>query len=148
MTSTASTTSVASMTSTASFHQKTFNLNKSIYIWWFFTYYYFKKAPKSQNKWKIIKEQEVLSNWILEGVQHQKKIKTDEFSIKVPISLRRRTKNICKNPNQYSQQSQITYYSLRWDTLYIRPTYFHCLRRLSWSSTTLGTLMYVFAIQF
>ena len=72
MTPTASATSVASMTSTASFHQKTFNLKKNIYFWWFVTFYYLKKAPKSQNNSKFIKEQEVLSNWTIEGAQHQK----------------------------------------------------------------------------
>ena len=56
MTSTASTTSVASMTSTASFHKKTFNLKKNIYFWWFVTFYYLKKAPKSQNNPNFIKE--------------------------------------------------------------------------------------------
>ena len=60
------------MTSTASFHQKTFNLKKNIYFWWFVTFYYLKKAPKSQNNSKFIKEQEVLSNWTIEGAQHQK----------------------------------------------------------------------------
>ena len=54
MTSTASTTSVASMTSTASFHQKTFNLKKNIYFWWFVIFYYLKKAPKSQNNSKLL----------------------------------------------------------------------------------------------
>ena len=72
MTSTASTTSVASMTSTASFHQKPFNLQKNIYFWWFVTFHYLKKNPKRQNNSKFIKEQEVLSNWTIEGVQHQK----------------------------------------------------------------------------
>jgi hypothetical protein len=62
MTSTASTTSVASITSTASFHQKTFNLMKKKYFLWFVISYYLKKAPKSQNNSKFIKEQEVLSN--------------------------------------------------------------------------------------
>ena len=83
MTSTASTTSVASMTSTASFHQKTFNLKKNIYFWWFVAFYYLKKAPKSQNNSNFIKEQEVLSNWTIGGAQHQK-IKTDELGINGP----------------------------------------------------------------
>ena len=60
------------MTSTASFHQKTFNLKENIYIWWFVTSYYLKKAPKSQKKSKFSKEQEVLSNWTIEGAQRQK----------------------------------------------------------------------------
>ena len=60
------------MTSTASFHQKIINLEKNIYFWWFVTSYYLKKAPKSQNNSKFIKEQEVLSNFTIEGVQHQK----------------------------------------------------------------------------
>jgi hypothetical protein len=72
MTSTASTISVASMTSTASFHQKTFNLKKNIYFWWFGIFYYLKKAPKSQNNSKFIKEQEILTNWTIDGAQHQK----------------------------------------------------------------------------
>ena len=72
MTSTASTTSVDSMTSTALFHQKAFDLKKNIYFWWFVTFYCLKKTPKSQNNSKFIKEQEVLSNWTIEGAQHQK----------------------------------------------------------------------------
>ena len=72
MTSTASTTSVASMTSTASFHEKTFNLKKNMYFWWFVIFYYLKKAPKSQKNSKFTKEQEKFTNWTLEGAQHQK----------------------------------------------------------------------------
>ena len=60
------------MTSTASFYQKTFNLKKNIYFWWFVTFYYLKKAPKSQSNSKFIKKQEMLSNWNLEGAQHKK----------------------------------------------------------------------------
>jgi hypothetical protein len=58
MTSTASTTSVAVMTSTVSFLQ-TFNLKKNIYFWWFVTFYYLKKAHKSQKYQKFIKKQEI-----------------------------------------------------------------------------------------
>ena len=83
MTSTASTTSVASMTFT--FHQKTFDLQENIYFWWFVIFYHLKKAPKSKNSSKFIKEQEILTNWTIDGAQHQK-IKTDEFGIKVPFS--------------------------------------------------------------
>ena len=72
MTSTASTTSVASMTSTASFHEKTFNLKKNMYFWWFVIFYFLKKAPKSQNNSKFIKEQDILTNWTIDGAQHQK----------------------------------------------------------------------------
>ena len=72
MTSTASTTSVVSMTPTASFHQKIFNLKKNIYFRWFVILYYLKKAPKSQNNSNFIKEQRVLTNWTIEGTQHQK----------------------------------------------------------------------------
>ena len=36
------------------------------------TFYYVKEAPKSQKKSKNIKEQELLTNWTLEGAQHQK----------------------------------------------------------------------------
>ena len=39
VTSTVSMASVASMTFTASFHQKTFNLKKNIYFWWLVTFY-------------------------------------------------------------------------------------------------------------
>ena len=60
------------MASTASFHQKTFNLKKYIYYRRFVTFYYLKKAPKLQNKSKFIKEQDVLTNWTIEGAQHQK----------------------------------------------------------------------------
>jgi hypothetical protein len=62
MTSTASTTSVASMTSTASFHEKTFNLKKNMYFRWFVIFYFLKKAPKSQNISKFIKEHYILTN--------------------------------------------------------------------------------------
>ena len=47
-----------------------------------------------------------------------KKIKTDEFSIKVPFSWTHRTQNISKNQNLYPQKSQITLFTLPWDTLY------------------------------
>ena len=67
-----STALVASRTSTALFHQKTFDLKKNIYFSWFVAFYYLKKAPKSQNNAKVIKEQEVLRNWTIEGAQHQK----------------------------------------------------------------------------
>ena len=59
------------MTSTASFHQKTFDLKKNVFFWWFVTFYYLKKAPKSQNKSTFIKEQEVLSKCIIEGTQQK-----------------------------------------------------------------------------
>ena len=72
MTSTASTTSVASMTSTASFHQKTFNLKKNVYFGWLVAIYYLKKALKSQNNSNFIEEQEVLSNRTIGGAQHLK----------------------------------------------------------------------------
>ena len=57
-----------------------------------------KKAPKSQNKSKCIKEQEVLSKYT-KRAHNIKKIKTDEFSIKVSISQKGRTKNMSKNQN-------------------------------------------------
>ena len=62
---------VASMTSTASFHQKTFNLMKNTYFGWFVIFYYLKKAPKSQNNSKFIKEQEILTNWTIDGREMQ-----------------------------------------------------------------------------
>ena len=80
MTSTASTTSVASMTSTALFHQKTFNSKKSVYFWWLVVIYYLKKALKSQDNLNFIEEQEVLSNPTIGGTPHQKN-KTDELGI-------------------------------------------------------------------
>ena len=43
--------------------------------------------------------------------------------INVPVSWTL-TKNISKNQNLYPQQSQITYCSLRWDTLYLRVLFF------------------------
>ena len=116
MTSTASTTSVASMTSKASFHQKTFNLKKNVYFLWFATFYYLKKESKSQKISKFIKEQEYLTNWTIDGAQHQKN-KTDAFGIKLPFSWTRRIQNISKNQNLYPHQSRITLYSLQWDTL-------------------------------
>ena len=42
-----------------------------------------------------------------------KKIKTDEFSIKVPFSQTCRTLNISKNQNLYPQQSRITLFTLQ-----------------------------------
>jgi hypothetical protein len=72
MTSTASTTSVASMTFTTSFHQKTFNFKKNVYFWWLVAIHYLKKALKSQNNSNFIEEQEVLSNPTIGGAQHQK----------------------------------------------------------------------------
>ena len=33
---------------------------------------YLKKAPKGQNNSKFIKEQEVMTNWTIDGTQHQK----------------------------------------------------------------------------
>ena len=102
MTSTASTTSVASMTSTASFYQKTFNLQKNICFWWFVTFYYLKKAPKSQNNSTFIKEQEVLINWTIEGARNNKEIKTDEFSIKLPFSYTQDPKYQQKSKSIYS----------------------------------------------
>jgi hypothetical protein len=35
-------------------------------------FFYLKKAPKSQDNSKIVKEQEVLTNWTIECAQHQK----------------------------------------------------------------------------
>ena len=78
-----STASVASMTSTASFHQKTFDVKKNIHFWWFVISYYLKKAPKSQNNSNFIKEQEVLSNWTI-GARNIKKVKSDELGINGP----------------------------------------------------------------
>ena len=60
------------MTSTASFHEKTFNLKKNMYFWWFVIFYFLKKAPKSQNNSKFIKEQYILTNWTIDGAQRQK----------------------------------------------------------------------------
>ena len=70
MISPASTTLVASMTSTASFYQKNFILKKkNVYFLWFVTFYYLKKAPKSQNleKKNILR---CFANWTIDGVQH------------------------------------------------------------------------------
>ena len=46
-------------------------------------------------------------------------IKNDEWGINEPISWTCRTQNISKNQNLYPQQSQITFVTLRWDTLYL-----------------------------
>ena len=51
---------------------KTFNLKKNMYFWWFVIFYFLKKAPKSQNNSKFIKEQDILTNWTIDGDQHQK----------------------------------------------------------------------------
>ena len=48
-----------------------------------------------------------------------KKIKTDELGINVSNSWTCRTKNIRKNQKWYAQQSQITLFTLPWDTLYL-----------------------------
>ena len=53
---------------------------------------------------------------ILSGAS--KKIKTDELGINTLILWTCRAKNISKNQNLYPQQSQITFYSFGWDTLY------------------------------
>ena len=45
-------------------------------------------------------------------------IKADELGINGPISWTHRTQNIRKNQNLYPQQSQITLFTLPWDTLY------------------------------
>ena len=74
------------MTSTASFHQKTFNLKKKVYFSWLVAIYCLKKALKSQNDSNFIEEQEVLSNRTIGCAQHQKKIKTDELGINESIS--------------------------------------------------------------
>ena len=49
-----------------------FNLREKCTILMVDTFYYVKEAPKSQKKSKNIKEQELLTNWTLEGAQHQK----------------------------------------------------------------------------
>ena len=50
--------------------KKTLFYTKYVQFWWFDTFHYLKKAPKSQNDSKFIKEQVVLT---IEGVQNQKK---------------------------------------------------------------------------
>ena len=117
MNSTASTTSMASMTSTASFYEKTSNVKKNIHLWWFIIFYFVKKAPKSQNNSKKFKEQYILTNWTIDGAQRQK-IKIDEFGIKVSFSWTRGIQNISKNLTLYLHQSKITLPGLLWDTLY------------------------------
>ena len=46
--------------------------SKSTHFWWIVIFYYLKKAPKSPNNSKFIKEQEVLTKWTIDGTQHQK----------------------------------------------------------------------------
>ena len=70
MTSTASTTSVASMTSTASFHQKTFNLKKK-YIFLLVSYFLLlEKHPYKSKYWGKKMNQRCFPNWTIDGVQH------------------------------------------------------------------------------
>ena len=45
-------------------------------------------------------------------------IKTNKLGINGPISWTHRTQNSSKNQNLYPQQSQITLFTLPWDTLY------------------------------
>ena len=54
------------------FMKKPFYLKKNMYFWWFVIFYFLKKAPKSQNNSKFIKEQYILTNWTIDGAQHQK----------------------------------------------------------------------------
>ena len=85
---------------------------------WFATFYYLRKALKSQNNSKFIKEQEVLTNLTIDGTQHQKML-IGEIGINAPLSWTSRIQNTSKNYNLYPHQSRITYHSLLWDTLYL-----------------------------
>ena len=105
MTSTTSTTSVASMTSTASFHQKTFNLKKIFLLVCYLLS--LEMELKSQ-------EQEVLTNWTIDGAKHQKN--KDWLDRKNIVFLR--TSYTKRKSNFHSHQSQFTLHSLLWDTLY------------------------------
>ena len=116
MTSTAS-TSVASMTSTASFHQKTY------WAWCFRQPWHHNDLFWPLNVGWIFKNP--LFYWFLvpffleavEGAQH-KKIKTDELGINAPISWTCRIQKSSKNQNLYPHQSRITFKPMLWDTLY------------------------------
>ena len=46
--------------------------SKNVYFWWFAAFYYLKNALKSQSDSKFLEEQEVFTNWTIDGVQHQK----------------------------------------------------------------------------
>jgi hypothetical protein len=54
------------------FIKKNLWFKEKIFFRWSVTFYYLKKAPKSQNNSKFMKEQEVLSNWTIDGAHHQK----------------------------------------------------------------------------
>ena len=58
-----------------------------------------------------------LFSWRLWRAQNTKKIKADELGINVPISWTHRIKNISSNQNLHPKQSQITFCSLKWDSL-------------------------------
>ena len=117
--STVSTTIVASMTSTASCHQKTFNLEKKKDFWWFVIFFTWKSPLKVKIIQNLLRKEEILTNWTIGGVHYQK-INTDEFGIKAPFSWTCRIQNINKNYNIYLHQSHITLPGLLWDTLYLR----------------------------
>ena len=51
-------------------------------------------------------------------------MKNDELGINGPISWTPRIQIISKNQNLYPQQSQITLYTLQWDTLYNAKNYY------------------------
>ena len=93
---------------------KIFTLKKNIYFWWVVIFYYLKKAPKSQNNSKFIKEQEIWTNWTIDGAQHQKNKNWWIWHWTCRIQ------NISKNHNLYLHQSKITLPGLLWDTLYVK----------------------------
>ena len=66
--------------------------------------------------WKMISHFYISS---CRGWETSKKIKNNESGINVPNSWTCRTKNIRKNQKWYAQQSQITLFTLEWDTLYV-----------------------------
>ena len=85
-------------------------------ICWFASFY----CLKWPLKFKII--QNLLRNdrWLQIGLQMVRNInwiKCDELGVNGPISWTHRTQNIRKNLNLHPQQSQITLFTLPWDTL-------------------------------
>ena len=88
-------------------------------------------APKTTNNSKFTKYQEIFANWAKDGSHIFKKVKTDELDINVPFWWTRRTQNINKNQNLYNRQSQITLFTLPWDTLYcsVRTKKLHKMKR-------------------
>ena len=112
-----STASVASMTSIASFHQKTswvdifINHDTKMTYPGFLMWDGSLKIHYFVDFWHFF-------YWRLWRPRIIKKIKTDELGINAPNLWTCRIQKTCKNQYLYAHQSSITYHSLLWDTLY------------------------------